>query len=180
MGVMTKPVELFNVKISSLKRDFTINTEVTKVHKCEMLSLENPRYKQCLDKYEHLVEMGDLDNKNIVPVNLILGASDYARIKTETAPRIGALNEPVAEKTKLGWTIISAGKEVDLTLMFMTQTSSLQYETLCRLDVLGIADSASGDQDEVYSEFKGQLKRDEEGWYETGLLWKGNHPSLYL
>ena len=119
IGVMTKPVELFNVKISSLKRDFTINTEVTKVHKRELLSLENPR-----------------------------------------------------------WTIISAGKEVDLTLMFMTQTSSLEYETLCRLDVLGIADSASGDQDEVYSEFKGQLKRDEEGWYETGLLWKGNHPSL--
>ena len=104
MGVTTKPVELFNVKISSLKRDFTINTEVTKVHKRELLSLENPRYKQCLDKYEHLkgVEMDNLDNKNIMPVNLILGTSDYARIKTETAPRIGALNEPVAEKTKLG------------------------------------------------------------------------------
>ena len=39
MGVTTKPVELFNVKISSLKRDFTINTEVTKVHKRELLSL---------------------------------------------------------------------------------------------------------------------------------------------
>ena len=50
MGVMTKPVKLFNVKISPLKRDFTINTEVTKVHKRELLSLENPRYKQCLDK----------------------------------------------------------------------------------------------------------------------------------
>ena len=178
--VVNKPVELFNVKISSLKRDFTFNTEVRKVHKRELLSLENPRYKQCLDKYEHLkgVEMDDLDNKNILPVNLILGASDYARIKTETAPRIGALNEPVAEKTKLGWTIISSGKEVDLTLMFMTQTSSLEYQTLCRLDVLGIEDIASGDQDEVYSEFKEQLKRDEEGWYETGLSWKGNHPSL--
>ena len=43
MGVVTKPVELFNVKISSLKRDFTINREVTKVHKRELLSLENPR-----------------------------------------------------------------------------------------------------------------------------------------
>ena len=180
MGVMTKPVELFNVKISSLKRDFTINTVVTKVHKRELLSLEIPRYKQCLDKYEHLkgVEMDDLDNKNILPVNLILGASDYARIKTEPAPRIGALNEPVVEKTKLGWTIISAGKEVDLTLMFMTQTSSLEYETLCRLDVLGIADSASGDQDEVHSEFKEQLKRDEEGWYETGLLHVEREPPI--
>ena len=122
--------------------------------------------------------MDDLDSKNILPVNLILGANDYARIKTETAPRIGALNEPVVEKTKLGWTIISAGKEVDLTLMFMTQTSSLEYETLCRLDVLGIADSASGDQHEVYSEFKEQLKRDEEGWYETGLLHVEREPPI--
>ena len=67
MGVVTKPVELFNVKISSLKRDFTINTEVTKFHKRELLSLENPRYKQCLDKYKHLkgVEMDDLDIKDI-------------------------------------------------------------------------------------------------------------------
>ena len=180
MGVVTKPVELFNIKISSLKRDFTVNTEVTKVHKRELLSLENPRYKQCLDKYEHLkgVEMDDLDTKDILPVHFILGVSDYARIKTETAPRIGAVNEPIAEKTKLGWTIISPGKEVDLTPMFMTQTSSLDYETLCRLDVLGIADSASGDEDEVYSDFKEQLKRDEEGWYEAGLPWKGNHPSL--
>ena len=180
MGVVTRPVELFSVKISSLKRDLTINTEVTKVKKRELLSLENPLYKQCLDKYEHLkgVEMDDLDTKAILPVHLILGASDYARIKTETAPRIGALNEPVAEKTKLGWTIISPGKEVDLIPMFMTQTSSLDYETLCRLDVLGIAECASGDQDEVYSEFKEQLKRDEEGWYDTGLPWKGKHPFL--
>ena len=37
MGVTTKAVELFNGKISSLKRDFTINTEVTKVHKRELL-----------------------------------------------------------------------------------------------------------------------------------------------
>ena len=108
----------------------------------------------------------------------MLGASDYARIKTETVPCIGALNEPIAEKTKFGLTIISPRKEVDLTPMFMTQTSSLDYKMLCRLDVLGIADSASGDQDEVYSEFKKQLKRDKEGWYETGLPWKGNHPSL--
>ena len=39
MGVVTMPVEFFNVKISSLKRDFVINTEVTKVHKHELLSL---------------------------------------------------------------------------------------------------------------------------------------------
>jgi hypothetical protein len=30
----------------------------------------------------------------------------------------------------------------------------------------------------VYQEFKEQLTRSPEGWYETGLPWKGNHPEL--
>ena len=30
----------------------------------------------------------------------------------------------------------------------------------------------------VYEEFKEQLVRSPKGWYETGLLWKGNHPPL--
>ena len=60
-------------------------------------------------------------------------------------------------------TIISPGKEVDLSPMFLTQTSTVDYDNLCRLDVVGLADCATGDQDEVYSEFKEQLKRDEQG-----------------
>ena len=86
--------------------------------------------------------MEETDTKDTLPVHLILGASDYAKIKTETAPRIGALNEPIWEKTKLGWTIMSPGKEVDLSTMFFTQTSSTDYERLSRLDVLGLADSS--------------------------------------
>ena len=62
--------------------------------------------------------------------------------------------------------------------MFLTQTSAVDYENLCRLDVLGLQDHSVGDQDLVYEEFKEQLLRDPEGWYETGLLWKGNHPPL--
>ena len=30
----------------------------------------------------------------------------------------------------------------------------------------------------VYDEFKAQLRRNKEGWYETGLPWKGNRPPL--
>ena len=95
--------------------------------------------------------MEDTDTKDSLQVHLILGASDYAKIKMETAPRIGALGEPIGEKTKLGWTIMLPGKEVDLSTMFFTQTSSADYERLYRLDVLGLADSSVGDQQEVYS-----------------------------
>ena len=70
------------------------------------------------------------------------------------------------------------GKEADLSKMMLTQTLQLEYEGLCRLDVLGLADSPENDQEEAYSEFKEQLKESPEGWYETGLPWKGNHPVL--
>ena len=82
------------------------------------------------------------------------------------------------EKTKLGWAIMSPGKEVDLTTVFCTQTSQIDYDNLCKLDVLGLADTSTGDQAEVYAEFKEQFTQDAEGWYEMGLPWRGNHPSL--
>ena len=180
LGAVTKQVEIFQVQVSSTSGDFCLNTEVMKVDKNQLLTLENPRYEQCLAKYAHLkgIKMEDKESKDILPVHLILGASDYAKIKTESAPRVGALGEPIGEKTKLGWTIMSPGKEVDLSPMFFAQTSHVDYDNLCKLDVLGLADSSTGDQEEVYTDFKEQLTQDEEGWYETGLPWRGNHPPL--
>ena len=180
LGTVTKQVEIFQVQVSSTSGDFCLNTEVTKVDKNQLLTLENPCYEQCLAKYAHLkgIKMKNKESKDILAVHLILGASDYAKFKTETAPRVGALGEPIGEKTKLGWTIMSPGKEVDLSPMFFAQTSHVDYDNLCKLDVLGLADSSTGDQEEVYTDFKEQLTQDEEGWYETGLPWRGNHPPL--
>ena len=70
------------------------------------------------------------------------------------------------------------GQEFDPNRMMLTQTSQTDYEELCHLDVLGLADSSEHDQLAVYREFKEQLVRNEEGWYETGLPWRGNHPPL--
>ena len=44
--------------------------------------------------------------------------------------------------------------------------------------MLGLVDTAEHDQGSVYSEFKEQLVRSPNGWYETGLPWRGNHPPL--
>ena len=85
--------------------------------------------------YGYGTEMEDKASKDTLPVHLILGASDYAKIKTETAPRVGAIGEPLGEKTNLGWTIMSPGKEVDLSPMFFTQTSHVDYDNLCKLHV---------------------------------------------
>ena len=120
----------------------------------------------------------DNDPKQFLPVHLILEASDYAAIKTAEPPRVGQLGEPVAERTKFGWTIMSSGKELDHSKMLLTQTSHTDYEDLCRLDILGLEDRPEHDQQTVHAEFREQLIRDPEGWYETGLLWKKNHPPL--
>ena len=153
---------------------------MTKVDRGELLTLNNPRYKEIITKFPHLkeVKMDDVDEKPQLPVHLILGVSDYAKIKTESKPKIGQPGEPVAELTKFGWTILLPGKEMDLSNMLLTQTAAADYERLCRLDVLGLKDSPLGDQEIVNEEFKEQLTRSQDGWYETSLPWKANHPPL--
>ena len=54
----------------------------------------------------------------------------------------------------------------------------MDFKELCHLDVLGLSDTLPNDQSSVYAEFKEQLVRHEEGWYKTGLPWRGNHPVL--
>ena len=95
--------------------------------------------------------MEDNDQKSKLPVHFILGAGDYMRAKTSEKPRVGKVGEPVTERTKFGWTILAQGKELDYSAMFFAQTSQSNYEELCRLDVLGLADKPENDQSEVYA-----------------------------
>ena len=101
--------------------------------------INNPHYQQIIESYAHLkgVETTDCDPKPYLPIHLILGASEYTGIKTSELRRIGLQGEPVAEKTKLGWTIMSPGTEIDSTNMLRTHTSHVDYAELCRQDVLG-------------------------------------------
>ena len=122
--------------------------------------------------------MDDEDTKLELPIHVILGASEYAKLKTNTLPKVGKPGEPVAELTSFGWTIISPGTETSFSKTYLTRTTPADYEQLCSLDVLGLEDRPAGDQQSVYSEFQEQLERHPEGWYETGLLWKTDHPPL--
>ena len=71
--------------------------------------------------------MGDNDKKSELPTHVLLGASEYSRIKTETKPKIGQLSEPVAELTSPRWTIMSSGKESALSSVYFTKTSAADY-----------------------------------------------------
>ena len=120
MCTTTKKIDVYEVTIENLKGDFRMGTQVSRVDKERLLTTVNPRYPDITRKYPHLkdVEMEDKDQKEQLPIHLILGASDYAKIKTDCRPKVGTLGEPVGEFTKLGWTLISAGAEIDTTVMF--------------------------------------------------------------
>ena len=180
MASTTARMEVLKTTVSSRSGDYRLKVSLTKVNRGELLSLKNPQYQQLTNTYPHFkgVEMDDTDTKPLLPVHVILGAGVYARIKTDTRPRIGNQGEPVAERTKLRWAILSPGEEFDTIHMLLTQTSPVDYEELCKLDVLGLADTPQHDQDKVYREFREQLSRSEKGWYKAALPWKGNHPPL--
>ena len=97
-------------------------------------------------------------------------------IKTTTAQNVGLPDQPIAERTLFGWTVMSPGREETDDPILLTKAANTDYEQLCALDVLGLVDSKENDQQTVCGEFKEQLRRDEAGWYETKLPWKGNHP----
>ena len=91
---------------------------------------------------------------------------------------VGRLGDPVAEFTRFGWVMMSPGAKTDPSSVYLAVNSTADYERLCAIDVLGLADTPTGGQGNVYDEFKEQLSRSPEGWYETALLWKGNHLAL--
>jgi hypothetical protein len=180
MGSKTTRIEYYDTEISALDGNFKMNVKIAKVEKPELLNISNPGYAELRRKYSHLQDavINDYDTKRELPIHLVLGNGEYARIKTSTKPLIGGECEPVAEKTKFGWFIMSPGIDFDRSTMLLTQTAHSDFENLCRLDVLGLADAAENDQSVVYEDFKEQLTRHPEGWYETNLPWKANHPRL--
>jgi hypothetical protein len=125
-----------------------------------------------LKRYSHLagVKLSDESVKPSLPVHLILGSGDFAKIKTETAPRLGKkMNDPVAELTKLGWILYSPGEEDELAHMNLIKSVNTDYEKLVSMDVLGIKDEQ---EENLVEEFGEQLVRKQDGSYVTGLLWK--------
>ncbi len=180
MHTTTRKVQVYNLKISNFDEDFLICSDVSKVDKNALLSLANPNYEGMIRKFSHLkgIKMLENDPKSELPVHLVLGASEYSRIKTAVPPKIGDVGEPVAEYTRFGWTIISPGTELDFSNLYLTRSTVEDYDRLCSLDVLGIEDSPSSRPNAVYEDFKQQLVRSDKGWYETGLLWKTCHPPL--
>ena len=122
--------------------------------------------------------MEETDTEKILPIHVVLGANEYTKIKMAGYQRVREIGERIAEQTRFGWTIMSFGAEVDIEIIFLTQTSVADYEELCRLDTLRLEDTPIRDQRVVQQGFLEQLKRSPEGWYKTALPLNRNHSPL--
>ena len=96
-------MQVYEVKMHSLSGDVDHDVNITEIEK-ELLSLENPCYKEIVQRFSHLQEvyMDDDDEKELLLVHLILGANGYAKIRTSDSLQVGRSGEPVVEHTKFG------------------------------------------------------------------------------
>ena len=74
------------LQVTDVNETFVLKTNVTKVDRSHLQSLPNPKYKETIWPFKHLeaVTMDDADEKEELPIHLIMGESDYAMIKTAT------------------------------------------------------------------------------------------------
>ena len=84
--------------------------------------------------------MHEFQTKAVLPIHVILGASDFTKIKTKEAPRIEKIGDPIADLTKSGWIIISTGKESNYSHLLLKTSAFNNYEELCSLDIPGISE----------------------------------------
>ena len=69
-----------------------------------------------IETYDHLkgIKTNERDAKPELSIHVILGTSDFVKIKMQKCPRVGKINEPIVEQTKMGWFIMSPDRESNL------------------------------------------------------------------
>ena len=66
--------------------------------------MPNTKYAESVENYVHFrsIQINERDEIPELLVHVILGASDHVKMKMQKCPRVGTINEPVAEQTKMG------------------------------------------------------------------------------
>ena len=142
--------------------------------------LPNPNVTALKKQYGRLrrLNFSEEETRNEpMPVHIIVGAADYQRIRT-TEPLILEANpdkDPGAEFTMLGCQLMTgSGAEKQ----FFLKSGQEEFERLCSLDVLGIANRETKEDSRINEDFLQQLTKTPDGYYETKLPWKADHVAL--
>ena len=181
-GTVNRRVEIYKVKITSdVVEDFEMELACINGEKEILTFLPNPRIKSLKKKYDRFrcLSFSDEDAMDdMLPVHLILGTSDFQRIRT-TEPLVLGPNpdrDPGAEFTMLGWTLSgrTVGSEVGTEKGFFANSTKDEFEKMCSLEVLGLSDEIENGA-EFHESFKKNIERMDDGSYQTRLPWKPDH-----
>ena len=95
----TKKRKIYNLKVENLDENFSFQTELNKLERKVPITLSNPKYNEMVGTYDDLkgIKMNERDTKPELPIHVILGASDYVKIKMRKCPREGKINEPIKQ-----------------------------------------------------------------------------------
>ena len=184
-GTVTRRVQIYKVTVQSkVIEGFSLELKCINGEKDILTYLPNPNLKALKKKYSRLSRLHFSDEsaeEKRLPVHIILGAADYQRIKTTEPPVLGPNPDvdPGAEFTTLGWTVTGKTMEVDSEVerIFLLLSPKEEFEKMCSIDVLGLADTDNG-QGDRHKNFKGSLQRLDDGTYSTKLPWKEDHVDL--
>ena len=179
-GTVKRRVQIYKVTVQSMViKEYSLELNCINGEKDILTYLPNPNLKALKKKYSRLSPLHFSDEsteEEKLPVHIILGAADYQRIKTTEPPVLGPNPDvdPGAEFTMLGWTVTGKTMEVDSEVerIFLMLSPKEEFEKMCSIEVLGLADTDSGPEDRFHENFKGSLQRLVDGTYSTRLPWK--------
>ena len=92
------------MRIQEISCEFGFETELNHLEKEVLLKLPNPKYRELQTTYVHLkdLQINDHDPKSKLPAHVILGISDYTKIKIQEQSRVDLPGAPIAELTMFG------------------------------------------------------------------------------
>lgn len=69
-----------------------------------LLEVPNSDYWQLQHEHAHLkdLKIHDQDSKDALQIHVILGVTDYTKIKVQERSKVGLNRDPIAELTELG------------------------------------------------------------------------------
>ena len=96
-----------------------------------------------IETYDHLkgIKTNERDAKPELSIHVILGTSHFVKIKMQKCPRVGKINEPIAEQTEMCWVKMSLGRESDLVISLDTRKSVSDFDRFYDIDVLGVEEN---------------------------------------
>ena len=96
---VTSKINIYDVKNENLQSDFEFKTTLNAVDKDVLIILPYPNYKSMLSDNPNLkgIRMDEFQTKAVLLLLVILGVSDFTKIKIKEAPRIAKTRNLIAE-----------------------------------------------------------------------------------